>query len=290
MWCNNLLCCCKCCICIPESNLAVVEHCGKYSHVATPGFYCLTPCRDKAKMLSLRLQLYTFKITGKTKDNIFVTCDISVNTQIIPDAVVNACYSCQSAQNVIEAYLQHSLRSKITLYSMEELYMERNTIASQCKEELDSKMERYGFDITHLLIVEVEPDKRILQMLSEIQCKKYKKQSAQDAADARKIRTINAAEAYAEASKLKGEGLAAQRKAIVDGLQGSVSDFKAGVDSSVTSEDVMSLLLVNQYYDMLKTIGDDRDGVRPTIVLNHEVGLREVAEEMEQGVIHRKHK
>ncbi len=80
-----------------------------------------------------------------------------------------------------------------------------------------------------------------------------------------------------------------QRKAIVDGLQRSVSECQAGVDSSVTAEDVMSLLLVNQYYDMLKTIGDDHNGVRPTIVLNHGVGLREVAEEMDHGVIHRKH-
>jgi regulator of protease activity HflC (stomatin/prohibitin superfamily) len=278
---------CKCYTCVHQSDLAIIEQCGKFSRVAAPGCHCLVPCRDRAKPVSLRLQCLKFVITSKTKDNMFVSCDISVNLQVIAEAVVNAFYSLESSNQVIEAYLQHSIRSKLALYTMEDLYIERNTIASQCKEELDHIMERYGFDVVSLLILQVSPDKQILLAINDIQVRKYKKMAAQDEADARKIRLIASAEAYAEASKLAGEGLAAQRKAIVNGLQRAVEDFQQEVGDNVSSEDVMTVLLINQYYDCLREVGG---AAQPTIVLSHGGGLQDIANDMENGVIHGKKK
>ena len=46
-------------------------------------------------------------------------------------------------------------------------------------------------------------------------------------------------------------GVAKQRRAIVDGLRSTVSDFSASVEGT-TPSDVMDLLLLTQYFDMLK--------------------------------------
>ena len=42
-----------------------------------------------------------------------------------------------------------------------------------------------------------------------------------------------------------------QRRAIVDGLRGSILDFSTGVEGT-TAKDVMDLLLLSQYFDMLR--------------------------------------
>ena len=274
----------QCCVCVKQSDVGIIEACGKYNHVAGPGCHCLVPCRDRVLRMTLRLTESTFSITSKTKDNMFVTCDVVVQSQVIPDAVVNAFYSLEHPQSQIESYLQHSVRSKVAMYSMEELFIERNTIAAQCKEELDHVMERYGYDVVNVLILQVTPDRAILQALNDIQVKTYLRQAAQLGADAKKLRVIKAAEAQAEASRLSGEGLAAQRKAIIAGLQKAVEEFQSQVHD-VSPSDVMSLLLMNQYYDCLKEVGG---AVQPTLVLIHGSGITDIAQRMEEGVIHPK--
>ncbi len=51
---------------------------------------------------------------------------------------------------------------------------------------------------------------------------------------------------------LLGIGLAKQRKAIVTGLASSVQDFSKSIGSEHT-EEVMQLVMLNQYFDTLKS-------------------------------------
>jgi hypothetical protein len=62
------------------------------------------------------------------------------------------------------------------------------------------------------------------------------------------------AEAEAEARYLSGLGVARQRKAIVEGLQASVSEFSEEVEGA-TPKDVMDILLLSQYFDTLSIVG-----------------------------------
>jgi len=65
---------------------------------------------------------------------------------------------------------------------------------------------------------------------------------------------VKSAEAEAEAKYLSGVGVAKQRKAIVDGLRSSIVDFTQNVDGASTKE-VMDLLLLTQYFDMIRDVG-----------------------------------
>merc|ERR1712176_656500 len=65
---------------------------------------------------------------------------------------------------------------------------------------------------------------------------------------------VKAAEADAESRYLSGVGVARQRKAIVAGLQASVSEFSKEVDGA-TPRDVMDILLLTQYFDTLNSVG-----------------------------------
>ncbi|MGB6676739.1 MAG: hypothetical protein WBE44_08620 [Terriglobales bacterium] len=62
------------------------------------------------------------------------------------------------------------------------------------------------------------------------------------------------AEAEAQSKALQGQGIANQRKAIIEGLKDSVEAFSKAVEGS-TPHDVMMLVLVTQYLDTMKDIG-----------------------------------
>jgi hypothetical protein len=80
------------------------------------------------------------------------------------------------------------------------------------------------------------------------------REAAAEKAEAEKILQVKAAEAEAESKYLSGMGIAKQRKAIVDGLRDTVTGFASNVDDA-GPKDVMDLLLVTQYFDMLKDVG-----------------------------------
>ena len=79
-------------------------------------------------------------------------------------------------------------------------------------------------------------------------------QAAKEKAEGNKVLTVKSAEAEAESKYLSGVGVARQRKAIVDGLRGSISQFSGNIKGT-TPKDVVALLLITQYFDMLKDIG-----------------------------------
>merc|ERR1719219_1229737 len=62
------------------------------------------------------------------------------------------------------------------------------------------------------------------------------------------------AKAESEAKYQSGLGLSRQRQAIVDGLSASVQAFQEGV-KEVDAKTVMDLIMLTQYFDMMKDIG-----------------------------------
>ena len=72
--------------------------------------------------------------------------------------------------------------------------------------------------------------------------------------EAERILKVKSAEADAQSKALQGRGIADQRKAIVEGLRESVDVFQKSVPGA-TAGDVMSLVLMTQYFDTLKEIG-----------------------------------
>eukprot|EP00331_Platyophrya_macrostoma_P024798 CAMPEP_0176441478 /NCGR_PEP_ID=MMETSP0127-20121128/21221_1 /TAXON_ID=938130 /ORGANISM="Platyophrya macrostoma, Strain WH" /LENGTH=281 /DNA_ID=CAMNT_0017826263 /DNA_START=1 /DNA_END=846 /DNA_ORIENTATION=- len=274
---------CACYTCIEQSEVGIVETCGKFKHIAKPGCHPLTPCCDSvAGVVSLRLQEHQSTIESKTKDNVFVCVRLTLQYQILPSKVESAFYTLSNPLTQIEAYVFNSIRGKIPLYNLDDLFLERSTIAKQLKEEVDNEMEQYGYEIMNALITEVEPARTVRDAMNAIQMNQRLRAAAIDEAEGNKIRVVKAAEADSEAKRLSGVGLAEQRKAIVAGLQQSIEQFHEGVQD-LSNEDIMSLLLLNQYFDTLKDIAQTSSS--STLFLSHAGGLEAVAEQMQQGII-----
>ena len=112
----------------------------------------------------------------------------------------------------------------------------------------------YKRQISNALVTDMTPDARVRNAMNEINASKRLKDAAKEKAEGNKVLTVKSAEAEAESKYLSGVGVARQRKAIVDGLRGSISQFSGNIKGT-TPKDVVDLLLITQYFDMLKDIG-----------------------------------
>ncbi len=82
---------------------------------------------------------------------------------------------------------------------------------------------------------------------------------------------------------MQGQGIANQRKAIIQGLQASIEQFQQAVGDATTSE-VMQLVLVTQYFDTLKSIGEhDKTS---TLFLSHSPGsVKDISDQILQSML-----
>eukprot|EP00633_Aureoumbra_lagunensis_P010382 CAMPEP_0197326146 /NCGR_PEP_ID=MMETSP0892-20130614/1390_1 /TAXON_ID=44058 ORGANISM="Aureoumbra lagunensis, Strain CCMP1510" /NCGR_SAMPLE_ID=MMETSP0892 /ASSEMBLY_ACC=CAM_ASM_000538 /LENGTH=104 /DNA_ID=CAMNT_0042820041 /DNA_START=530 /DNA_END=844 /DNA_ORIENTATION=+ len=90
--------------------------------------------------------------------------------------------------------------------------------------------------------------------MNEINASRRLKEAALEKAEGDKVLVVKSAEAEAESKYLSGVGVSRQRKAIVDGLRDSISHFSGNVKGT-SPKDIVDLLLITQYFDMLKEVG-----------------------------------
>lgn len=134
------------------------------------------------------------------------------------------------------------------------MFEAKEELAQSVKNALTEIMTSYGYQIQQVLITDLDPDQRVKNAMNEINSSKRLKFAVAERAEGDKILKVKAAEAEAESKYLSGVGVAKQRKAIVDGLRTSIVDFQDTVSGSTTKE-VMDLLLLTQYFDMIRDVG-----------------------------------
>src|SRR4051794_320634 len=72
-----------CCICVEESEIAIIQNCGKFSRVEKSGCALINCwCENKAGSLSTRVQQYEFDIETRTQDNVFVTIKLALRVKV----------------------------------------------------------------------------------------------------------------------------------------------------------------------------------------------------------------
>jgi len=244
-----------CCTSIPFSQVGIVEKWGDYHGMLDPGCHCLNCwCGVRVKdLVNLRVQQLNVKCDTKTDDNVTLTVDATVQFQIQKGNANKAYYSLDSPESQIKAYVLNSVRSSVPQMSLDDVYANKDNIANNVKHELEETMGQYGFTIVSTLITDITPDAKVTHAMNEINAAKRLRVAATDKAEADKILAVKAAEADAESKFLSGQGIARQRRAIVDGLKESVLEFSESVPGS-SPKDVMQLVMMTQYFDTMKDI------------------------------------
>ena len=239
---------------VKQQTVAIIERFGKYQKTATSGIHIRVPLGiDKiAARVQLRLLQSEIIVETKTKDNVFVTLNIATQYRVNENNVTDAYYKLIKPEAQIKSYIEDALRSSVPKLTLDELFEKKDEIALEVQHQLAEEMSTYGYIIVKTLITKVEPDAEVKQSMNEINAAQRKRVAAQELANADKIKIVTAAEAEAEKDRLHGVGIAQQRKAIVDGLADSIQELK-DANVTLTEEQIMSILLTNQYLDTLNT-------------------------------------
>jgi hypothetical protein len=154
----------------------------------------------------------------------------------------------------ITAHVYDVMRAQLPTLELDAVFEAKEELALAVKNALSETMSNYGYQILQALITDIDPDQRVKNAMNEINSSKRLKYAVAERAEGDKILQVKSAEAEAEAKYLSGVGVAKQRKAIVDGLKSSIVDFEDCVEGSSTKE-IMSLLLLTQYFDMVRDVG-----------------------------------
>src|SRR6201998_145501 len=268
---------------INTAERGVVERFNKFSRIAGPGLSLKLPYAETVHRVDMRVQELPFKIETKTKDNVFVVIPVSVQYQVLADKVSDAYYKLTDPQRQIESYVYNVILGHVPKLALDEAYLEKDQIAKAVKDELDATMENFGFSIVRALVTDIVPDARVKTAMNEINAARREQEAALAKGEADKTIAVKKAEAEAASKRLQGEGVAAQRKAIIDGLSALFEGFQKAVVGS-SSHDVMSLVLLTQYLDTLKEIGGSAK--TNTLLLPHSPGaLKDLFSQIRDGVM-----
>ena len=269
---------------VNTAEVAVITHFGEFKRIATPGLNWKLPFFDAvAGVVSLRVSQISLTMETKTKDNVFVTIPISVQNRVRPEKVYDAFYKLSDPTAQIKSYVEQVILGHVPGMTLDEVFASQSSIAAAVKQELDADMATFGFEIVNVLVTDIVPDQKVKSAMNDINAAQREQVAANARGEAEKILVVKKAEAESESKALQGQGIANQRKAIIEGLQVSIEQFQKVVDGA-SSKDVMQLVMVTQYFDTLKSIGENDK--TNTLFLSHSPGaVKEVSEQIMESMV-----
>jgi regulator of protease activity HflC (stomatin/prohibitin superfamily) len=269
---------------VRTAEVAVVTRFGKFLRVAEPGLNWKVPYIDAVSgIVSLRVNQINLTMETKTRDNVFVTIPLSVQNRVRPEKVVDAFYKLANPSQQIQSYVEQVILGHVPGMTLDEVFASQSSIALAVKKELDADMAEFGYEIVNVLVTDIVPDAKVKSAMNDINAAQREQVAANARGEAEKILVVKKAEAEAESKALQGQGIANQRKAIIEGLQTSVEQFQKAVEGA-TAKEVMQLVLVTQYFDTLKSIGENDK--TSTLFLAHSPGaVKEVSDQILESML-----
>lgn len=257
-------------IIVTEQTSVVIERLGKFHRIAASGFSLMIPFIDrKASTQNLRVSQLDVTVETKTKDNVFVNIQVSVQYKVIRLKVKEAYYSLDNPRGQIASYVFDDVRAEVPKLELDDVFSKKDDIATAVRQNIAEIMDDYGYEIIKTLLTDIDPDHKVKESMNRINAAKRDREAALQEAEGHKIKIIKEAEAEAESKRLAGEGIAKQRLEIVRGFKESVEDFQRSL-KNVTHEEVMQFVLMTQYFDTINSVGANSKNT--SILIPHSPG------------------
>jgi regulator of protease activity HflC (stomatin/prohibitin superfamily) len=269
---------------VEQQQRAIVERFGKFVRVAGPGLQTKTPFVERvAGRMTLQVEQLNSQIETKTKDNVFVQVKLSVQYKVGAgdQQVQDAYYKLDDPEVQMQSYAFDVVRSHIPSMGLDEAYADADTIAMHIQETLHKQMADYGYEIVKALVTNIEPDPKVKEAMNNINAAQRNQVAAAAQGDAQKTLAVKKAEGEKETMRLQGEGVAAERKAIAEGLKESLEII---AEQGLDPKEAMALVALTQYTDMVRALGE---GSRTnTILLPHSPsGVGDLMAQIRDGIL-----
>lgn len=268
---------------VHQQTKEIVERLGRFHRLASPGLNFKWPFLDKRVWtVQMRVLQLGVMVETKTKDNVFVKVPVAVQYRAIPEHAADTYYQLTNDQQQLTSYVLDVVRAKVPTLNLDEVFEKKDDIAAAVKEHLDDTMKSFGWEVLGALVTDVDPAENVKAAMNEIQAQTRLQVAAQAKGEANKILMVKNAEGEAESKRLQGEGIANQRKAIVEGLRESVKQFQEA--TGVNAGDVLRLVLLTQYFDTMKEIGVSA-GSKVILMPHTPAGMTDIADQLSQSII-----
>ena len=269
---------------VKQQTVAIIERFGRFVRTAQPGLRLKVPLIELiVARMSLRVTQLVVEVETKTKDNVFVKLFVAVQYRVISGREADAYYKLADHVEQIKSYVLDVVRAHVPKMDLDEVFEKKDDVGNSVRAELDESMQIYGFEIPNALVTDVDPAANVKSAMNEIQTQQRLQVAADAKGEANKILVVKNAEAEAESKHLQGEGIAKQRRAIVDGLRESVEAFKGQIEG-VSAADVLNLVLMTQYFDTLKEIGVSA-GSKVILTPHAPGGMADIAQQLRTTII-----
>jgi regulator of protease activity HflC (stomatin/prohibitin superfamily) len=192
-------------------------------------------------------------------------------------------YKLQDHVEQIKSFVLDVVRAKVPKMTLDEVFEKKDDVGLAVKSELDASMKIYGFEIPNALVTDVNPADNVKAAMNDIQTQQRLQIAAAAKGEANKILVIKNAEAEAESKRLQGEGIAKERRAIIDGLRESIAAFTDQI-GGVSAPEVLKLVLLTQYFDTMKDIGVSA-GSKVILMPHSPGGMNDIAEQLQTAII-----
>lgn len=264
---------------VRQQQQYIIERFGKFNRVANPGLNVKIPFIDRiASRIEMRIQQIDVLVETKTKDNVFVAIPVSVQYRV--ENARDAYYRLSEPEKQIRSYVFDRVRTSLATLNLDDAFASKDSIAREIENTLAQEMNGYGFSIINTLVTDINPDKTVRDSMNSINAAQREREAAISLAEAQKIRVVKEAEADAESKRLQGEGIANQRKAIVNGI---VEQFAALKEVGLT-HDAQEILLMTQYFDTLVEVS--KNSANKTIMMpSNPGGLNQMMQELRNSFI-----
>lgn len=240
---------------VSNRTVKLIERFGKYITTARAGLNFKIPYIDSVRTtLSLQLQQHIVQVDTITSDKVSVRISVAVNYQVVEGNEHDAFYQLANPETQIETFVFDVVRSQVPKQTLDEVFDSKDTIAQAVRLELTNDMNVFGYSIVKALVTEIEPDPKVKAAMNDINAAQREREAANARGEAEKILRVKQAEAQRDSDRLKGEGIAQQRLAIVDGMKKSVEELKSAY-SHVSDETIINMLMMTQYFETLGMVG-----------------------------------
>lgn len=246
---------------VRQQHVAIIERLGRFVGIAGPGFHVKVPFIDAAHDIDLMTEDEHMTFDAKTLDNVTIELDVSIQYHVDSSnvsagqdsGVWKSFYTLTDPVAQMRDYLADALRSQIPNRSLDEVFSEKDAIATAIDEVVAKKMLGYGYVLVTTLITSIRLPKEVQESMNRIVASKNNLESARNDAEAARAKTVIAAQAKAEAMAAEGKGIADQRIAIARGIKESIDTIKG---SELSSEEANRLFEFTQWVSMMESFAE----------------------------------
>lgn len=244
---------------VRTQEVGIVEFLGKYNRILTPGLNFIIPVIERVVVkVALRTQSLKMGVDSVSRDNVKIRIglDVLFFVKEEQESVYKSFYSLDNPLSAIQSIVDNALRAKINEFEHLDVLSKRNEFSDYLEEILSEKFIGWGYTIDSVQITDIGLPETLIAAMNDVKTSERRKEAALNEGEAKKILAVKEAEADQESKRLQGLGLAQQREEVAKGLKNSVEEFKAALGAKMDPNEIMNIILMTNYFDTLKSIGE----------------------------------